>query len=75
MNTEIKIGDYIRGTTWECPDHFGMVTGPGVQENSFRVYILHSSIFYNLPDDMEFHKDQCTKITPQEYFKHVLSRD
>ena len=75
MGKQIQIGDYIRGTTRNCPDHFGKVIGPGDDAGYFNVWVPYSLVFINLPDRMEFHEDECTKITPQEYFKHILSRD
>ncbi len=78
MNSEIKTGDYIKGTTaGACPDHFGKVIGFKTEdgETFTVVHVPYSLVFSNLPGKMEFYKGECTKITPQEYFKHVLSRD
>lgn len=75
MSSEIKIGDHVKTHIYGCVPAYGIVA---VIDNDDFINVYHShnsDLFAAARGTLRYTLQECTKITPQEYFKQVLSRN
>jgi len=73
MNSEIKIGDHVKAMVAGCIVQYGIVTE--ISDDGFIELHLSNNDLFPTQRVWRWNRNECTKITPQEYFKQVLIRD
>jgi len=72
MNTEIKIGDHVKAEIVALVPFYvyGIVTE--INHDEFIELHLHDNDCFPAQRIWRYNPNECTRITPQEYFKQIL---